>query len=116
VLASGVSSERSGVVSKEERRRERQEREKWAHDQEVRETVADIRFFRARGTEVEVHPGNDDVREHLMLLPGALGGGVDASEATQRAKRLDQLEKTAGGRAVIREALNKVGHDDPLGG
>jgi hypothetical protein len=77
------------------------------HEQSVLKTMDDIRFFRARDIEVELHPGNVGIREHLIMLPQPSGASV-APEIMERVYRLDQLEKTEEGRAVIRDALMRL--------
>jgi hypothetical protein len=86
----------------EERQRREQE-----HEQSVLKTMDDIWFFQARDIDVELHPGNDDMREHLILSTEP-SGATDAPDVTERVNRLDQLEKTDEGRAVIREALMRL--------
>jgi hypothetical protein len=86
----------------EERQRREQE-----HEQSVLKTMDDIWFFQARDIEVELHPGNGGMREHLILLPQPSAASV-APEIMERVYRLDQLEKTEEGRAVIRDALMRL--------
>ena len=86
----------------EERQRREQE-----HEQSVLKTMDDIWFFRARDIDVELHPGNGGMREHLILLPQPSGASV-APEIMERVYRLDRLEKTEEGRAVIRDALMRL--------
>lgn len=81
--------------------------EEWEHERSVLKTMDDIRFFRARNVVVELHPGNDDMRDHLILF-GQPSGTTDAPEVTERVNRLDRLEKTGEGRAVIRDALMRL--------
>jgi hypothetical protein len=84
-----------------------EERRKQEHENSVLETMDDIRFFRARNIVVELHPGKDDMRDHLILF-GQPSGAPDAPEVTKRVSRLDHLEKTEEGRAVIRDALMRL--------
>ena len=81
--------------------------EEWEHERSVLKTMDDIRFFRARNIEVELHTGNGGMREHLILLPQPSGASV-TPEVTERVNRLDHLEKTEEGRAVIRDALMRL--------
>ena len=81
--------------------------EEWEHERSVLKTMDDIRFFRARNIEVELHPGDGGMREHLILLPQPSGASV-APEVTERVNRLDHLEKTEEGRAVIRDSLMRM--------
>jgi hypothetical protein len=90
------------MSDKEERQRREQE-----YENSVLKTMDDIRFFRARNIEVEFHPGNDDMRERLFLSTQP-SGATDAPEVTDRVNRLDHLEKTEEGRAVIRDALMRL--------
>jgi hypothetical protein len=84
-----------------------EERREQEHEHSVLKTMDDIWFFQARNIDVELHPGNDDMREHLILSTEP-SGATDAPEVTERVNRLDQLEKTDEGRAVIREALMRL--------
>jgi hypothetical protein len=77
------------------------------YETSVLKTMDDIWFFRARNIVVELHPGNDDMREHLILQTQP-SGAPEAPEVTERVNRLDQLEKTEEGRAVIRDALMRL--------
>ena len=88
-------------MSDEEERRRRE------HEHSVLKTMDDIWFFQTRNIEVVLHPGEGGMREHLILLPQPSGGSV-APEVTERVSRLDQLEKTDEGRAVIRESLMRL--------
>ena len=96
------------MSDKEERRRREQE-----HEHSVLKTMDDIRFFRTRNIEVELHPGKGGMREHLILLPQP-SGATDAPEVTERVNRLDHLEKTEEGRAVIRDALMRLELEDRI--
>jgi len=84
-----------------------EERREQEREHSVLETMDDIRFLRARNTDVELHPGNGGVREHVILLPQPSGGSVEP-EVTERVNRLDRLEKTGEGREVIRDALMRL--------
>jgi hypothetical protein len=86
---------------------EEQQRREQEYEQSVLKTMEDIRFFRARNTQVELHAGNGGMREHLILLPQPSGASVEP-EVTERFSRLDHLEKTEEGRAVIRDALMRL--------
>jgi hypothetical protein len=77
------------------------------YETSVLKTIDDIWFFRARNIVVELHPGNDDMREHLILQTQP-SGAPEAPEVTERVNRLDQLGKTEEGRAVIRDALMRL--------
>jgi hypothetical protein len=84
-----------------------EERREQEHEDSVLKTMDDIRFLRARNIEVELHPGEGGMREHQILLAQPSGASV-APDVTERVNRLDQLEKTEEGRAVIREALMRL--------
>jgi hypothetical protein len=84
-----------------------EERRKQEHERSVLKTMGDVWFLRARNIEVELHPGEGGMREHLILLPQPSGASV-ALDLTERVNRLDQLEKTDEGRTVIREALMRL--------
>jgi hypothetical protein len=84
-----------------------EERRQQEHEKSVLKTMDDILFFQARNMVVELHPGSDDMREHLIQL-GQPSGAPEVPEVTERVNRLDQLEKTEEGRAVIREALMRL--------
>ena len=86
---------------------DKEERRRREHEHSVLKTMDDIWFFQTRNIVVELHPGNDDMREHLILL-GEPSGAPEAPEVTERVNRLDQLEKTEEGRAVIRDALMRL--------
>jgi hypothetical protein len=96
----------------EERRRERE------HEKSVLEAMGDIRFFRARNMDVDLHPGNGGVREHLILLPQPSlpppSDATDAREVTKRVTRLSHLEKSEEGRGVIRDALMRLELEDRM--
>jgi hypothetical protein len=97
------------MSDKEEHRRRREQE----HEESVLKTMDDIRFFRARNIDVELQPGNDDVREHLILSTQP-SGAPEVTEVTERVNRLDQLEKTEEGRAVIRDALMRLELEEPI--
>jgi hypothetical protein len=86
---------------------DKEERQRREQEHSVLVTIDDIWFLRTRNIEVELHPGKGDVREHLILLPQPSGASV-APEVTKRVNRLDQLEKTEEGRAIIRDALMRL--------
>jgi hypothetical protein len=94
------------MSDKDERQRREQE-----YENSVLKTMDDIRFFRARNIEVEFHPSNDDMRERLFLSTRP-SGATDAPEVRDRVNRLDHLEKTEEGRAVIRDALKRLELED----
>ena len=88
-------------MSDEEERRRRE------HEHSVLKTMDDIWFFQTRNIEVVLHPGEGGMREHLILSTEP-SGAPEAPEVTEHVNRLDQLEKTEEGRAVIRDALMRL--------
>ena len=84
-----------------------EERREQEREHSVLKTMDDIWFLRARNIEVELRPGNGGMRERLILSTEP-SGAPEAPEVTEHVNRLDQLEKTEEGRAVIRDALMRL--------
>jgi hypothetical protein len=99
------------------------ERDDELRQEAVRQAKEDILYFRERGIKISLAHTPDGL-EHLRAYGEQFGEptpleivrqSVEGAERTRRMKRLSDREKTAEGRSVIREALDQVGHDDPLG-
>ncbi len=102
-------------MSKEDRRRRREE----GRDEELQQAVADIEWMREHGTYCEWRAAQDfggrHYREHIAFSVDdtRTNSGANAFvderhmriERSDRVARLSALDKTEGGRSILREAF-----------